>query len=37
MQYPLGADILVSGSAFFNYPPYAKRHADYIQAMTGKG
>jgi ribulose-phosphate 3-epimerase len=33
----LGADILVSGSAFFNHPPYAKRHADYIQAMTGKG
>jgi ribulose-phosphate 3-epimerase len=32
----LGADILVSGSAFFNYPPYAKRHTEYIQAMTGK-
>jgi ribulose-phosphate 3-epimerase len=33
----LGADILVSGSAFFNFPPYAKRHEDYRRAMTGQG
>jgi ribulose-phosphate 3-epimerase len=31
----LGADILVSGSAFFKFPPYAKRYRDYLQAMTG--
>ncbi len=32
----LGADILVSGSAFFGYPPYAKRYQDYMQAMTAR-
>ena len=30
----LGADILVSGSAFFNFPPYAQRHEDYLRAMA---
>ncbi len=32
----LGADILVSGSAFFKFPPYAKRHEDFMRAMTAK-
>lgn len=30
----LGAHILVSGSAFFQFPPYAKRYRDYMQAMN---
>jgi ribulose-phosphate 3-epimerase len=30
----LGAHILVSGSAFFKFPPYAKRYRDYMQAMN---
>ncbi|WP_462323337.1 ribulose-phosphate 3-epimerase [Desulfoplanes sp.] len=33
----LGADILVSGSAFFKSPSYAKRHGDFMRAMTGQG
>lgn len=30
----LGADVLVSGSAFFGHPPYAERHAAF-QAAAG--
>ncbi|MBU1247907.1 MAG: ribulose-phosphate 3-epimerase [Proteobacteria bacterium] len=29
-----GADILVSGSAFFGHPPYADRHSAFQQAVT---
>lgn len=28
----LGADIFVSGSAFFKHPPYAERHEQFLQA-----
>lgn len=27
-----GADVLVSGSAFFNHPPYAERHRAFVKA-----
>ncbi len=30
-----GADILVSGSAFFNHPPYAQRYQTFLQAARG--
>ena len=30
----LGADILVSGSAFFNFPPYATRYKEYMHTMS---
>ncbi len=30
----LGADILVSGSAFFKFPPYADRYRQYMQTMS---
>jgi len=33
----LGADILVSGSAFFNFPPYANRYLEYMRAMHTQG
>lgn len=29
-----GADVLVSGSAFFNAPSYAVRHAEFMHAIT---
>lgn len=29
-----GADILVSGSAFFAFPPYRRRHDDFMAAMA---
>ncbi len=32
-----GADVLVSGSAFFSQPPYGERHTTFMQAMSGKG
>lgn len=32
----LGADILVSGSAFFNFPPYTNRYQEYMRTMSGK-
>lgn len=32
--YALGADILVSGSAFFGYPPYDQRHQAFLQAIN---
>jgi ribulose-phosphate 3-epimerase len=32
----LGADILVSGSAFFKFPPYATRYQHYMQTMTAQ-
>lgn len=31
--FDLGADVLVSGSAFFGYPPYAKRHQAFQEVM----
>ena len=31
-----GADVLVSGSAFFNHPPYDRRLADFERAAAGK-
>ncbi|MBI9111021.1 ribulose-phosphate 3-epimerase [Maridesulfovibrio ferrireducens] len=31
-----GADVLVSGSAFFNFPPYAKRHKLFLERCAGK-
>lgn len=30
-----GANIFVSGSAFFGFPPYAQRHETFMQAMKG--
>ena len=32
-----GADALVSGSAFFNHPPYAERHKAFIDAAGEQG
>lgn len=32
--FELGADVLVSGSAFFGFPPYTKRHQEFLQAVT---
>lgn len=31
----LGADVLVSGSAFFNFPPYKERHETFQAAVAG--
>jgi ribulose-phosphate 3-epimerase len=31
-----GADVLVSGSAFFSHPPYGERHAAFQAAADGK-
>lgn len=31
-----GADVLVSGSAFFNHPPYRERHETFLNAASGK-
>jgi len=31
-----GADVLVSGSAFFNFPPYAERHRTFLKAAGRK-
>lgn len=31
-----GADVLVSGSAFFSRPPYAERHKAFLAAAEGK-
>ncbi len=31
-----GADVLVSGSAFFKFPPYAERHKKFIETCAGK-
>lgn len=31
--FDLGADVLVSGSAFFGYPPYRERHQAFQNAM----
>lgn len=31
--FDLGADVLVSGSAFFGFPPYAERHQAFQNAM----
>lgn len=31
-----GADVLVSGSAFFKYPPYAERHKLFLETCAGK-
>jgi len=30
-----GANVLVSGSAFFNHPPYRQRHETFLAAATG--
>lgn len=30
-----GADVLVSGSAFFNHPPYDERHRAFLDACAG--
>lgn len=30
----LGADVLVSGSAFFGFPPYAERHKAFLEAAA---
>lgn len=30
-----GADVLVSGSAFFKYPPYAERHKLFLETCAG--
>ncbi len=30
-----GADVLVSGSAFFQFPPYAERYAAFMEATAG--
>ncbi|HBE93931.1 MAG TPA: ribulose-phosphate 3-epimerase [Desulfovibrio sp.] len=30
-----GADVLVSGSAFFNFPPYGERHKIFLTACAG--
>lgn len=32
--FELGADILVSGSAFFGFPPYNKRHQAFLEAVA---
>ena len=32
-----GADVLVSGSAFFNHPPYAARHETFQEAVRHAG
>ncbi|MBQ7456801.1 MAG: ribulose-phosphate 3-epimerase [Desulfovibrio sp.] len=32
-----GADVLVSGSAFFSHPPYASRHQDFLRCAQGLG
>lgn len=32
-----GADVLVSGSAFFAFPPYEKRHQDFLEACKHAG
>ena len=32
-----GADVLVSGSAFFNYPPYTARHEAFQEAVRRAG
>jgi ribulose-phosphate 3-epimerase len=34
--FDLGADVLVSGSAFFGFPPYAERHKAFQEAVQGK-
>ena len=34
--FDLGADVLVSGSAFFGFPPYAERNADFQAAVLKK-
>jgi ribulose-phosphate 3-epimerase len=34
--FDLGADVLVSGSAFFGFPPYAERHKAFQAAVLGK-
>ena len=34
--FDLGADVLVSGSAFFGFPPYAERHKAFQDAVLGK-
>ncbi len=31
-----GADVLVSGSAFFNHPPYAQRHETFMRSARRK-
>lgn len=33
--FDFGADVLVSGSAFFGYPPYAARHQAFQRAVSG--
>lgn len=30
-----GADVLVSGSAFFKHPPYSERHGQFLEAANG--
>lgn len=34
--FDLGADVLVSGSAFFGFPPYAERHQAFQSAVMHK-
>jgi len=34
--FDLGADVLVSGSAFFGFPPYAERHKAFLDAVRAK-
>ncbi len=34
--FDLGADVLVSGSAFFGFPPYAERHKAFQDAVNTK-
>lgn len=34
--FDLGADVLVSGSAFFGFPPYAERHQAFQSAVMQK-
>ena len=34
--FDLGADVLVSGSAFFKFPPYAERHRSFQAAVQAK-
>jgi len=34
--FDLGADVLVSGSAFFGFPPYAERHRAFQDAVLAK-
>ncbi len=31
-----GADVLVSGSAFFGFPPYGERHETFMSAVSGE-